>query len=556
MQVWWVRCGRWLLPTAALVGVAAGASCTGNIGDTVDGPADPGAAQQPFLPAQPTIYRLTQRQLQNAYLDVLGEPLQVPTELPADDQLYGFTSIAAGSTTIAPLDAEKYENAAYWVLDQIWVDPARREELVGCAPADMADPCVRTYLDDLATRAWRRPATPDEVDRLVELASELAADLADGWGGLRFASAAVLQSPHFLFRVELGEPDGATGVLRFTSWEMASRLSFLLTDAPPDEPLLEAAGRGELTDPAALTWHAERLLAKAEARPALVRFFRDFMNVGRLDQLDKSSELFPQFTATLGPAMRTEIEKLFEATVFDQPGDFRQLFTTSETFVNQELAALYGIAIPGGEQGFVRVTLPDDGRRGGLLTSAGFLALNAHKTATSPTHRGRFVRINLLCQDVPPPPPGVDTTIPAFDPSQPTTLRQRLEAHRDSPQCVTCHAMMDPIGFAFEHFDAIGAWRDSEQGLPIDTATDLDGQPVADAASMGAVVAALPEVGACIARRFYQHATAHLDKPGDQAAVAALVDGFVASNFDFRQLIVAMVVNDGFRYASAEEVQP
>jgi hypothetical protein len=559
MQVRRDRCGRWLPGLALLT-----AACTGNIGDTPAGSGPLEETTAPFVPAEPTIYRLTQRQLLNAYLDVLGDPLTLPTDLPPDDQLYGFTSIAAGSTTIAPLDAEQYETAAYDVLDQIWADPGRRDTLVGCAPADAADPCVRAFLEAFATRAWRRPVTSAEVDQLLDLAGELAVDLADTAAALRFAAAAVLQSPHFLFRVEIGEPDPqnpAGGRLRFTSWEMASRLSFLLTDGPPDEALLDAAARGDLTAVENLTWHAERMLEKPSARPALVRFFRDFMNVGRLDQLDKSADKFPQFSATLGPAMREEIERLFESVVFDELADFRQLFTTRETFVNHELAELYGIAIAADEESFVKVTLPDDGRRAGLLTSAGFLALNAHKTATSPTHRGRFVRISLLCQDVPPPPPGVDTTIPEFDPSQPTTLRQRLQAHRDNPQCRSCHERMDPIGFAFEHFDAIGAWRDDEEGLAIDTSTDLDGQPVSDAAGMGAMIAALPEASECIARRFYQHATAHLDKPGDEAAVKALVDGFVASNYQFKSLVVAMVLNDGFRYATSpgsegEEVMP
>jgi uncharacterized protein DUF1592/uncharacterized protein DUF1588/uncharacterized protein DUF1595/uncharacterized protein DUF1587/uncharacterized protein DUF1585 len=543
--------------SVVLATVVGGAGCIGSIGDggSEGGGSGPPGGDTQLVPAEPTIYRLTQIQLQNAFAQLFGDPLVVPTDLPADDQLYGFTSIAAAGKTIAPLDAEKYETAAYMVLDQVWSDAARREALVGCAPSGPDDPCVRSFFEAFASRAWRRPAEAAEVDALVALGSDVAADLADGWEGIRFALAAVLQSPHFLFRIELGEPD-PSGYLRFTSWEMASRLSFLLTDAPPDDALFQAAKNGELVDPVAVKTQAKRLLADERARPALVRFFRDFMNIGRLDQLDKSGELFPQLSPTLGPAMRVEIEKLFEATVFETKGDFRQLFTSRETFVNEELAALYGIEGVAGAD-FVPATLPES--RAGLLTTAGFLAMNAHKTMTSPTHRGRFVRISLLCQDVPPPPPGVDTTIPESDPSQPTTLRQRLEAHRENSQCEPCHAKMDPIGFAFEHFDAIGAWRDTENGLPLDTSTDVDGAPVADAVEMGELVAELPAVGDCIARRFYQHATAHLDKVGERKAVDALVASFVASDYDFEELVLELVVNDGFRYASpipAEEVGP
>jgi hypothetical protein len=305
---------------------------------------------------------------------------------------------------------------------------------------------------------------------------------------------------------------------------------------------------------------AERLLDDPRARPTLVRFFRDFMNVGGLDGLDKNPDRFPQLTAALGPSMRVEIERLFEENVFEREADFRALFTTRETYVNEELARVYGIeGIVGPD--WVPVTLPDDGRRAGVLTTPGFLALHAHKTQTSPTRRGRFVRLNLLCQDIPPPPPGVDTSLPEPDPDKPLTLRERLEEHRTNPECAGCHSRMDPIGFAFEHFDAIGAYREKdESGLTIDSASEVDGEAVATAADMGALVASLPEVGACIARRFYEHAGAHLAGDGDEGSVEALVGDFVASDYRFKDLVIALVTNDGFRYAAApttdEEQKP
>jgi hypothetical protein len=534
-----------------LVAASLGSACVGDIGDpNADQPYVPTTPQ--FEPGSATIYKLTQIQLQNSVRALFGEATVVPTDLPADDQLYGFSSIAAASATISTLDAEKYEAAAYAVLDPLFADAARRDALVGCAPQSMGDACVRSFLETFTERAWRRPVSTAEIDALIALGTGIESDLGASQG-LKFTLAAVLQSPSFLFRVEVGEPTpGTPGLSRYTSWEMASRLSYLITDGPPDDELLEAARNGELTDDALLEVQARRLVDDPRARPAMVRFFRDFMQIRNLDKLDKNPDDFPQFSATLGPSMRVEIERMFENVVFEEERDFRSLFTTRETYLNEELARVYGIeGITGSD--WVPVTLPDDGKRGGILTTAGFLAMNAQKTRTSPTHRGRFVRVNLLCDDIPPPPPGVDTTLPDPAPGQQTTLRQRLEQHREDPTCAACHEKMDPLGFAFEGYDAIGAFRtEEESGLPVDTATDLDGEPVANGIEMGQLVGELPEVGACVARRFYEHAGAHLAGKGEDVAVEDLVTSFVNSNYDFKTLIVSMVTNEGFRYAVPE----
>ncbi len=524
----------------------------GTGGETGDGP--PTASLEP---AAPTLHRLTQPQFHNSVLALLGEPLVLPTDLPADDLLYGFTSISAAGATISSIDAEKYEAATYAVLDQVWADPIRRAAMVGCEPASADDPCIAAFLGSFAKRAWRRPVDPQELDALVTLVGSIAGDLADVNAAIEFGAASVLQSPNFLFRVEVGVPvDGRPDLLRYTSWEMASRLSYLLQDAPPDATLLAAAEADALLDADAIEAQALRLLDDPRARPALVGFFRDFMNIRKLDELDRNVELFPQMSATLGPSMRAELERMFETTVFDGSGDFRELFTTPDTYLNEDLAKVYGVpGITGPE--LRPYTFTDGSHRAGILTSAGFLAVNANKTQTSPTHRGRFVRIQLLCQDVPPPPAGVDTTLPAPDPTQPPqTLRERLEVHRENPQCASCHDLMDPIGFGLENYDAIGAWRTvDELGLPIDSATEIDGTPVAGPLEMAALVAELPAAGECIARRFYEHAGAHLAASGEEDAVAAVIEDFVTSDYDFRSLVISLVTNDGFRYASPEVAQ-
>jgi hypothetical protein len=539
-----------------LVGLLAPTGCIGEIGNqgASGEETDPPPVQPSFIPAEATLHRLTAMQLQNSWLDLFGEPLALPSDLPGDDRLYGFSSIAAASTTIAPVDAEKYEQATYAVLDQVWSDPARRTALLGCDDASLNEACLRPFLESFLEQAWRRPAATDEVTQLLTLMSAIGADLGDPIAGVKFGLAAVLQSPHFLFRVEVGEQDPQRAdLLRFTHWEMASRLSFLLADSPPDEELRQAAREGKLQDPQRVEEEARRLLALPRAKEALTRFFRDFMNVTALDTVDKSAEAFPQFSATMGASMRSEMEQIFQAVAFDPAADFRSVFSTRETFLNEELANLYGVEWTGA-QDFVPVTLAADSARAGLLTTPGFLALNAHETQTSPTHRGRFVRINLLCEDIPPPPPGVSTSLPEPEPGQPLqTLRERLAQHRNDPACAACHDQMDPIGFAFEQFDAIGRFRTvDENGLMLDVETEVNGVPLTGAVEMAAYIAELPQASACIARRFYEHAGAHLATEGEATEVQTVVDEFVASDFAFQSLVVSLVTNDGFRYATPQ----
>lgn len=540
-----------------LVALIAASGCVGVVGDRND-VAGTGAS---FAPAAATLHRLTRPQLGNAWIDLFGEPLALPGGLPADDRLHGFSSISAASSTISPIDAEKYEVATYHVLDQVWADPARREALIGCAPTAVESPCVKAFAGEFAARAWRRPVSGEEVATLIALGSSIAEQLGDAAQGVKFMLAAVLSSPHFLFRVEIGEagPGGGErgqGGYRYTSWEMASRLSFLLLDAPPDEGLREAAASGELVRAEGVRAEAARLLEDPRARPALLGFFRDFMNIAALDGLDKPPEKFPQLSLTLGPSMRLEMERMFEDNVFEREGDLRDLLTTRETFLNQDLGRVYGVTGLSGAE-LVPVTLPDDGRRAGILTTPGFLALNAHKAQTSPARRGRFVRLHLLCQDIAPPPPGIDTSLPEPEPGNPVTLREQLSEHQSNPGCAGCHERMDPIGFAFERYDAIGAYREvDENGLALDTASEVDGVGVEGAVDVAELLASLPEVSACIARRFYEHAGAHLAGRGDAGSIEKLVADFVAGDYTFKELVLAVVVSDGFRRAQAPDVAP
>lgn len=545
------RLNSWLGPLA-LLGLS---SCSGAVSGI---PADPERG------APPVLHRLTRTEYQNSVLALFaaaGPGLKLPTDLEADTALHGYTTVAGSELTVSPRAAEQIEAAALDLAHQIFADPARRDKLVGCTPAAertpatlAGDACARKLVTALGLHAFRRPLTDDEINEHLALAQAVAQGFGSMWSGLEYAVVAMLESPHFLFRVERGEPEPAVwpvpaGRLRYTSWEMASRLSYTLWSGPPDDELLAAAARDELTGDEGVRREALRMLAHPAAQAGIGRFFAEYLKLDRLRTANKDKQKFPQLTDALLAAMRGEIER-DAAALLSPEADLRDLLTAGSTFVNPVLAGFYGLDVKDqAPDEWRRVELPADGPRGGLLTTAGFLAINAHETLTSPTLRGRFIREVLLCQDIPPPPPGVVTSLKPPETGEKTTLRQRLEQHRQDPVCRGCHERMDPLGLSLENFDAIGAFRDKEDGLPIDASSVLDGSAFAGGRELGRLLHDHPRLPECVARQLYRFAAGHLEVEGEQAQIARLGESLARGGFRLRQLIVTLLLSDGFRFA-------
>ncbi|MEQ8277268.1 MAG: DUF1592 domain-containing protein [Deltaproteobacteria bacterium] len=504
-----------------------------------------------FAPAEARLHRLTLRQYRNSVRDLLG-PVDVPEDLEVDTPLHSFTTVGASNLTIGPRAAEQYEAAARDLAAQVFT-PDRREGFVGCAPADAADPCVRAFLERFGGQVFRRPLDVEQLDRWSAVIADVEDRLGSVWAALEMTTAGLLMSPQFLFRVDVGVPEG--GRLRYDGYEMAARLSYFLWSSTPDDALLAAAADGTLDSAAGIEREARRLLADPRARDALLAFFSEHLKLERLDTIDKDPALFPQMSPTLGESMRQELLLMIDDIVFERDADLRTIFDTDTTFVNPELARLYQVPASFVGEEFVKVQFAENSPRAGILTSGAFLALNAHATLTSPTLRGRFVRQSLLCQDIPAPPPTVNTTIPAQDPNVgPETLRQRLERlHLAEPTCAGCHNRMDPLGFALEAFDAIGAYRTTDNGIAVDTRGSLDGLPFKDAKGLGGILRERREVAACMAQMTYRYASGHLETRGEVAVLYELADAFEASDFSFTELVVAIVRSDGFRYAGVEQ---
>jgi hypothetical protein len=498
-----------------------------NATTTTSTPTEPGVVD-PFAPGPATLHRLTDPQWRNAVADLVGVQWDGP--LPQDLAVVGYTRIGATALAVAPLDLEQYETAAWAIAEAVAPTDEAAADLLGCTP-DAA--CVRAWATGFTRQAWRRPVHADEVDALVHRYEEIALLLGSEALAVQSALASVLLDPAFVYRVELGEPDPADATrLRYTDHEMATRLSFLLWDTTPDAELLAAADAGLLTDSAELRAQAGRMLEDSRARPALGRFFAEWMNLSRLEQVDKDASLFPEWTPELRAAMTEEATRLFEDVALADRG-FDELFVTSEGYANDRLGEIYGLYVPSPE--VQPVVLPPAHERGGILGRAAFLALNAHATATSPTLRGKYVRTRLLCIDIPPPPEGVITSLDALGDVE-GTLRDRLELHMTEPVCAGCHTLMDPIGFGFEHFDPVGRRRELDAGYPVDASVELDGAAGYGAEELARLVTESPLFTHCVATQLFRHGTGRLELEGDLAPILDLEDGFVDTDLRFTEL--------------------
>ena len=537
------------------IGTGAGAgSGTGTAAGTGTGGVGGASVPGVYVPAPPALRLLTVSQYQNSVRALLGDAIAVPTDLELDTVLNGFVSIGASKVDLSPLAVEQLESAALAAAKQALSDTANRTKLVGCTPAGTTDDaCARSFITTFGRRAWRRPLTAEEVTRYAKVATSAAMTLGNFYGGLEYGLAGLLQSPNFVYRAEVGDPDPQAPDRRILNgYEVATRLSYFLANTTPDDALLDAAAAGSLAMPDSIQSTAQRLLDAPAARTAMQSFFSELLHLSELNNLTQLPAIFPQaMSATLGASMRTETLRVLEDITFARDVDYRTLFDTTNTFVNGELAKIYGLTAPTGTA-FVATTLPASGTRAGLLGQAGVLAMNSHANATSPTRRGKYVREVFLCQSVDPPPPDVDPTFPP-DQNGPLTMRQRLSAHSTDIRCASCHNFLDPIGLGLENFDGIGAYRTQDAGQTIDASGVLDGQAFTDARSLGVALKNHPNLGMCLTRGVFRYAFGHLETAGEAVVVTELRDKLAAGGYRFKGLLLDVASSTAFRHAGKLE---
>jgi hypothetical protein len=450
---------------------------------------------------------------------------------------------------VTPSGFEKYEAAATAIAEQA-LDAAHRAAIVPCEPntgSTADDSCARQFIVEVGRRLFRRSLTEEEIDNRVAIAREAAGTLGDFHQGLELALSSMLVSPHFLFRIERSEPDpDDASRVRLTASSVASRLSFLLWNSTPDDALLDAAESGELFDRDVLAGEVDRLLESPRAEVGLRAFFSDLYDFRQFDDglVNKDAALFPAYTQTIADDAKEQTLRTIVSHLADG-GDYRDLFTTRESYLTRELGQLYRVPVVASE-GWEPHTFDESVPRAGLMSHASMMALHSHPGRSSATLRGKFVREVLLCQDVPTPPANVDFSIVENTTGELRTARERLEAHVTNESCAGCHNLMDPIGLAFENFDAIGVFRERENGVVIDASGELDGVRYEGPVEMGQTLREHPNLGRCFVGNLFRFAVGREATPAEWPLLDYFAERFEEAGFQTADLVREMVLSDGF----------
>ena len=498
--------------------------------------------------ADAQLRRLTHSQYDHTVRDLLHDQTTPSSQFPPEDFINGFRNQSRGQS-MSPLLIEAYSAAA----ERLARSAFQGGDTKGLIPCKPSAACRAPFVKEFGLKTFRRPLDSSEQKRY----ETLMAREADFVKGAQLVVEAMLQSPNFLFRLD------ATEDPKLKSWAAASRLSYSLWDTMPDAALFAAAARGDLSTPSGLEKETRRMLADARARDCLNDYVSQWLRFDRLLTGTKDRRKFPTFTHETAVAMTEEARTFFSDLVWNN-GNFMDLFTANYAYVSPELAPVYGVAAPAKD--FDRVPFPAGSERAGILGQGLFLALTAKPDDSSPTARGLFVREQFLCQKVPDPPPGVNTNLPAVTEEHPQTNRDRMTEHATNPACATCHKLIDPIGFGFEKFDAVGARRDqltlefrgrgggggSGRGMgprlvkvDFNTAGYVAGIPdsqFSSPAELGAVLAKSAQCQECVVKQYFRYTAGRMETPADRPVILKALEAFRNSQYHFKEMIVALTL--------------
>ncbi len=497
-------------------------------------------------PIGPVLRRLTHFQYNNTVRDLLGDQGNLADQFPPEDFVNGFKN-QYQSQSISPLLAEAYSLAA----EKLAQNAFRGGDTHGLIPCKQTYPgCAEKFVQSFGQRVFRRPLQKDETDRYARLFRTQKQFLA----GAQIVTEALLQSPAFLLRT-----DGAQS----KAYGRASRLSYFLWNTLPDAALFRSAAAGELDTPQGVETAARRMLKDPKARATVDDFVAQWLRFDRLLNTIKDRETFPQYGPELALAMTEEARRLVADLVWNN-GDFTKIYSADYAFLNSGLADLYKVKAPPDD--FGKVALPPETERSGILGQGLFLGLTSKPTETSPTARGLFVREQFLCQDVPQPPPGVSTNLPVLTKEKPQTNRERLALHLNNESCASCHTLIDPIGFGFEKFDAIGQRREKQKltfrptreeakdknkvrktetvSLALDTSGYVAGirdSEFTAPSTLGKVLAASEQCQECIVKQLFRYESGRKEAPADRPIIRQSFDEFRRSGFRFQDLMVSLI---------------
>ena len=497
-------------------------------------------------PIRVAVRRITDSQYRHTIADVFSPEIKINARFEPEKREEGLLAIGSAQLSLTSSGFERYFALATSISDQV-LGERQRSASVPCKPLDPTqadDACARQFIEKYGELLFRRPLTESETLARLQTAATSAKQSGDFHAGLKLALTSLLVAPEFLFKVETAEPDPANpGQYRLDGYTKASRLSFLLWDSAPDQELLAAARSGAIHTEAGLKQQLARLTSSPRFEDGVRAFFADMLQLDGFENLIKDPTIYPKFNQAVSDSAREQTLKTVIDLLVHKKDDYRDLFTSNETFVNRPLASVY--RIPFASSGdWVPYTFPQSSERSGILTQISFLSLFAHPGSSSPTKRGIKVHEIFMCEPTPDPPANVD-----FSRVQATnkgTIRARLLDHMNNPGCSGCHRRTDPPGLALEHFDGLGEMRTMENGARIDVNADLYGAKFEGAQGLGKFLHDDPRVPACLVSNVYAYGVGRKPDHQDEDYLSHQTKAFAGNGYRLPDLMMQIASSPEF----------
>ncbi|HET7544666.1 MAG TPA: DUF1592 domain-containing protein [Polyangiaceae bacterium] len=491
---------------------------------------------------------LTRVQYDATVSDLLGDNSQPSASFPPENQVSGYDNNT--EVHIAnPLLVEQFMDAAEGIASRAVA--AKLDTLAPCASTADQVSCGASFVTSFGKRAFRRPLTDDEAQSFKTLFNGL--NVTRGYStAITLTLQAILQSPQFLYRMDSERaPSFESGAVPLNGYQLASRLSYFLTNSMPDDQLFVAADAGALSTAAQIETQARRLLETSRAKAMVRDFNRQWLQLDQMSGLARNGSDTTVDVKGIGADYRESLQQFLDQA-FWQQGTLQSLFLSPATFVNARLGTVLGLAAPASGFGAVN----DAPGSVGLLSQPGLMAMLAHSDQSGPVQRGVFVRQRILCLNVPPPPPNFNPVPPDPDPN--LTTRERFAVHTASAGCFNCHKLIDGTGFGFEAYDQLGRFRTEENGQQVDTSGEMleTGEAAVDGPYKGVLelshrLAVSPRVERCLATNWYRYAMGRVETEADGCSLSEVQQKFAASGGQFKELLVAVTLTDAFRYRPA-----
>lgn len=555
-----------VLTVAACVAGLLLASCASSTGTSpTTNDVDPAAGlvlahERPQLVAT---RRITELQYRHAVNDLFGPAIKAEGRFEPDVRRDGLLAIGASEVSISDAGFAQYFTIARSIADQFLLETptneadaagvqAARDKVVPCKPvsADRPDAaCAETFVRMYGERMFRRPLTDADIAMRVKLAEAGAAQNRDFYHGLKLALISLLTAPEFLFRLEVAAPDpGSSDGVQLDAYSKAARLSYLMWDAPPDAELLDAARNGSINTPSGLKAQIDRLSAStARMETGLRSFFTDMLAFNMFEDLTKDPKVYPKYNLAVANSAREQTLRVLVDQLITRNGDYRDVFTTRDSFLNRALAPVYRAPYTyDGE--WTRYTFPPESGQSGVLTQATFMMLFSHPGRSSPTVRGVKLSEVFMCLHIPPPPGDVDFS--KVRDSDAGTARQRLLQHATNVGCSSCHLLSDPPGLALENFDGVGQFRTMEGGQKIDVSVDWLGRKIDGPQGLGAIFHDDPKIPACLVRNIFAYGTGRTPDAADRAFIERQTAAFAAGGYKVPALIADIAASPEFYRAA------